>query len=110
MISSNSLIRARGWAGRWTRCRTTMPPVEPRHLDGRLALEHAHRLAQGRARDAELAGEVALGRQLVTGREVALVERAAELLEHQLVGRHRSDGGEAHAVSMTRVDRKGSLV
>ena len=69
------------------------------HLDEALALEHAHRLAHRRARDAELLRELALRRQPVARPEVPEVDGAPELLQHELVGgdaaTDRATGSEA---------------
>jgi hypothetical protein len=77
MMSSNS---------RWRSCSSSGAGLVEQHdaagraaadLDGALALQHAHRLADRRARHAELARQVALRRQLVAGQEVAELDRSA---------------------------------
>ena len=70
------------------------------------ALRQRHqRLPQRRARDAELVGELALGRQAVTGPEQAEPDRRAQALDRLLEGRRRLDrlenrrnsrGGDLH--------------
>jgi hypothetical protein len=71
----------------------------PPHLRGHHAegLQHAHRLAYGGAADAELLGELPLGRQPGAHREAVLDDAALDLGEHvleraRLLGRAAGDG------------------
>lgn len=54
-------------------------------LDDPEELQRAQRLADRRARDLELFGELSFGRELVTGAEVALLEETLDLLDDALI-------------------------
>jgi hypothetical protein len=61
-------------------------------LDDTEELECAQRLANGGARDLELLGERALGRELVARPELALLQEGLDLLDDALVEPATSDG------------------
>jgi hypothetical protein len=61
-------------------------------LDDAEELERAQGLADGGARDLELLGERALGRELVAWTELALLQEGLDLLDDALVQPAPSDG------------------
>jgi hypothetical protein len=61
-------------------------------LDDAEELERTERLADGGARDLELFRQRALGRQLIAGPELALLQERLDLLDDALVEPAASDG------------------
>jgi hypothetical protein len=73
------------------------PATGPR-LDDPEELERAQRLADGRARDLELLGQLSFGRELVAGPEVSLLKESLDLLDDALIeadSPDRLDDGQA---------------
>jgi hypothetical protein len=60
-------------------------------LDDAEELEGSQRLADGRPRNLELLGECALGRELIAGPELALLQERLDLLDDALVEPAASD-------------------